>query len=334
MRIEKIDIVKGIGMLCIILSHCFISGTLLHKWLYSFHIPLFFFVSGLFYKQRSIKELTKTRFNTLIKPYFFFSLASLGLLILFSFISSSIVLSQQDLIDKSIGLFYANGYGEWMFNITLWFLPCLFVLESLYNAINRVALEKYVHIIVVVAVLLGYLVSKYSALKLPVSIDIAFVALGFYHFGCVAKDFILKSNSLGVVTFLITFTLSWYLISYSELVNMSHREYGELLELYIQGVIGTIMIISLSNIIAKSSLLSYIGRNSLVILGTHTVIISLFMGILPKIGISYSSDIEKSIQAFLLCTFTLPIVIFVLNNKFGYFLGKKEVNRGKCVEWK
>ncbi|MCG7496847.1 acyltransferase family protein [Vibrio sp. Of7-15] len=327
MRVEKVDIAKGIGIICIIISHCFISGTPLHKWLYSFHIPLFFYMSGLFYKERSTNELIKTRFNTLIKPYFFFAITSLSLYFFIGYFSHSINITTDDSINKWVGIFYANGYDKWMFNITLWFLPCLFFLENIYNLIYRKTPRRYVELIIVIVVLIGYQMSFYPYIYLPISADVAFVALLFYHMGNVTKKHTLSDNSFGLISFLVFLGISLFLIEYSELVNMSHREYGNLLMLYIQGVIGVCMVISLSNFIKKSSVLSFFGQNSLIILGTHTIIISLFMGLLPKIGINYSSEIGKTIQSFILCITVLPIVIFILNYKFSFFLGKeKKIN--------
>ena len=43
-RIGWIDTAKGIGLLCVILGH--LSIPYLDMWIYFFHMPLFFFLSG------------------------------------------------------------------------------------------------------------------------------------------------------------------------------------------------------------------------------------------------------------------------------------------------
>lgn len=57
-RIEYIDITRGLAMLLVILGHCnmFIDAPL-NKFILSFHMPLFFFISGIFAKSTSNKEL-------------------------------------------------------------------------------------------------------------------------------------------------------------------------------------------------------------------------------------------------------------------------------------
>ena len=52
-RIEYLDIAKGIGMILVYIGHCRIPGdNPLFQWIYSFHMPLFFFISGLLFKRR------------------------------------------------------------------------------------------------------------------------------------------------------------------------------------------------------------------------------------------------------------------------------------------
>ncbi len=77
-RIEWIDTAKGIGLLCVILGHLHIPY--LSAWIYTFHIPLFFFLSGCVFngQKYSFKEYFIRRFKSLIVPYFV-----LGAVILF-----------------------------------------------------------------------------------------------------------------------------------------------------------------------------------------------------------------------------------------------------------
>jgi len=52
-RIDYLDIAKGIGIILVYIGHCYIgerTQTLSNViyWIYSFHMPFFFFVSGMF----------------------------------------------------------------------------------------------------------------------------------------------------------------------------------------------------------------------------------------------------------------------------------------------
>ncbi|MBF1069294.1 MAG: acyltransferase family protein, partial [Prevotellaceae bacterium] len=47
-RIEALDIAKGIGIILVIIGH--MSSSYLRDWIYSFHMPLFFIISGICFK--------------------------------------------------------------------------------------------------------------------------------------------------------------------------------------------------------------------------------------------------------------------------------------------
>ena len=51
-RIPWLDAVKGVGIICVILGHMTIPETL-RQFVFSFHMPLFFFVSGYLYHGRA-----------------------------------------------------------------------------------------------------------------------------------------------------------------------------------------------------------------------------------------------------------------------------------------
>ncbi len=73
-RIKCIDIAKGIGILLVIIGHV-LPGTYLAKVIYSFHMPLFFFLSGVCYNRTkfSFYELVRVRLRTLFFPLLLFS---------------------------------------------------------------------------------------------------------------------------------------------------------------------------------------------------------------------------------------------------------------------
>lgn len=87
-RIEWIDIAKGIGMVLVMLGHMQIPYSspfnnevyIQNVFLYSFHVPLFMFLSGLCFSDKDIKfsEFLKKKFKSLIVPYIFFAVVSVA----------------------------------------------------------------------------------------------------------------------------------------------------------------------------------------------------------------------------------------------------------------
>ena len=56
-RLIWIDILKGLGILTVVFAHCYIPDELLKKIIYTFHMPLFFLISGYLHKTNSMKIL-------------------------------------------------------------------------------------------------------------------------------------------------------------------------------------------------------------------------------------------------------------------------------------
>ena len=73
-RIEYIDIAKGIGILLVVMGHndFALVSPFAYKLIYSFHMPLFFFLSGYFLNTTiGFWSFFQKRFNSLLKPYLF-----------------------------------------------------------------------------------------------------------------------------------------------------------------------------------------------------------------------------------------------------------------------
>src|SRR5690606_24273652 len=74
MRDDKIDIAKGLGIFLVIWGHNLNTGYI-GTIIYSFHMPLFFMLSGIFHKQASsIMKMVKSKSRSLLLPFIFFSL--------------------------------------------------------------------------------------------------------------------------------------------------------------------------------------------------------------------------------------------------------------------
>lgn len=71
-RLSWIDILKGIGIILVVIGHIYANDTTFN-WIYSFHMPLFFFAAGWLYKKRDIWKYIKSKIITVVIPYFAFS---------------------------------------------------------------------------------------------------------------------------------------------------------------------------------------------------------------------------------------------------------------------
>lgn len=145
MRIGYFDTAKGVGMLLVIISHTFPSGFGIQWFCESFHMPLFFFISGFFFsvERYSVKEFLQRRFKQLIIPLACFSII--------------------------VGLIYTVCYGnlvirKFVLPDTLWFLWVLFIVEVLYMLLMRLCGSVYSILIVSVSV---FMCSQLKTVSFP-----------------------------------------------------------------------------------------------------------------------------------------------------------------------
>ena len=129
-RSNWIDFCRGGGIGLVLLGH---TSFPFHKFIYGFHMPLFFLISGLlWHEERSIPY--KKYAKRFLIPYAGF--AALNFI-------ADIVLHLRDLKSypyekKVIGILYSRGTTEWMPNCSpLWFLTCMFMGMSLLYIISQ-----------------------------------------------------------------------------------------------------------------------------------------------------------------------------------------------------
>jgi fucose 4-O-acetylase-like acetyltransferase len=123
-RIAYLDVAKGIGILLVILGHNYVKASVpgMEKFIFSFHMPFFFLLSGMLFKPNyPLWVLFKRRFGTLIRPY----LAAIILLYSVYFFFTDMKL--MTILRRMLRWLYGSGnYIEWA---QLWFLPHLFLLN-------------------------------------------------------------------------------------------------------------------------------------------------------------------------------------------------------------
>ena len=102
-RIDYIDAIKGFSVLWVVLYHFDLTGVAINAPL---RLPLFFLVSGLFFRQRScFKDFFIKKVNTLLVPFVFFWLFGITLQLLVQCVRYLFEgLFEFSILDKFIGL--------------------------------------------------------------------------------------------------------------------------------------------------------------------------------------------------------------------------------------
>jgi fucose 4-O-acetylase-like acetyltransferase len=134
-RIDWVDVARGIGIVAVVVGHVWTRGGLRDA-MYSFHMPLFFLLSGLLSKPQPIGRFTWRQLVGQMRPY----VAFLILLILIDQIVETVKGGRPIFHDwphdlKPILLGGSELSGPYTI---FWFVPCLMVARILFNlAVSR-----------------------------------------------------------------------------------------------------------------------------------------------------------------------------------------------------
>lgn len=141
-RSDSIDIMRGIGIFLVVFAHILKQNNVfsIKDWIYSLHMPLFFFISGMFIKKNELfKSFFWKKLVTIVIPYFVWAAISLLYWVLIE--SRFRTIDDFNLIKGILGIPYANG--NWLpYNEVLWFLPVLFITSIIFKCTLNIRCRK------------------------------------------------------------------------------------------------------------------------------------------------------------------------------------------------
>jgi fucose 4-O-acetylase-like acetyltransferase len=281
-----LDVAKGIGILAVVLGHNGLVGdrSELHKVLFSFHMPLFFFVAGVLLKEpASMKKFLVSRASSLLKPYFVVLLTLAGLEALH--VASK---DGMDLFAKTLGILYGTGPTlEWE---PLWFLPHLFVTTAFSVWLVKSCSRKPRILPLIACLLLALGVSIIHAFwhvgaspagalhpnelpGLPWSADLIPITASFMVVGYLLRNDTqtFEFDGASFSTALAVF-VGLHLMSHAS-IDLNLRLYGNLFISTCEAYAGIYLVLSLSSLSQRlprvEKLLAYIGSGSLLVLIFH-----------------------------------------------------------------
>ncbi len=310
-RDVALDITKGIAILLVIIGHCGSIPYWLRHLIFSFHMPLFFLISGYLYKKRGVKETLMKDFVRLGVPYVLTCLAILLYYLLYFIITKSH--NSEPLQRYAIASIWGSGtihkckyFADLPFIGAIWFLPALLVCKNVYNVLpsrNRLLVSSFVFVVATV-------VGRYL-IYIPFSILSGLSAIIFYAIG----DSLKSVNRISFPNWIIGLACWFVSIKYSH-INIVQPQ----LDLYFIDVIGatcaSILVYLLSRQILRVAFLSrcfrWLGENTLCILCFH--LIDLDCGISKRLGF-YSMPAVTIILSIILPIMGALCLSYCLNRK-------------------
>lgn len=312
-RYEEIDIAKGLGIILVILGHCVYYGGFTCRWIFSFHMPLFFFLSGIFFKGYSFRQYFEKKFKSMFIPFVFFIIFGGCFTFLIPEWRSEIGLKQL-LVD----VYYGSPSIVKM--ISLWFLICLAWVEVI--ALFVVRIKKVINQILCICAifLLGLIVEYYycnfNMIRLPLKIDSALIAIFFFYIGYLINIDKIKNTYEGLkfwevlIVQILLFTITILISNKNGMVNLANIQINNVILYLLGSVLGILLVISVSfGVMRKMNYIKrcivYIGKNSLDFMGFQSVYYYLGVYLINKI-------MHKSYEVMALpVSLVIPLFIFV-----------------------
>lgn len=146
-KIEWLAVLQGFSMLLVVMGHVDLTNkgydadypiaSAIHAVIYTFHMPLFIFISGwLFYytcirKAKPYKDMLKSKSKRLLVPFFAFTVVTIVLKMALPQLMKRAV-DLEEIVNTFI-LFRSNPLGE------MWFIVVLFELMLLYPVYKMIA---------------------------------------------------------------------------------------------------------------------------------------------------------------------------------------------------
>jgi fucose 4-O-acetylase-like acetyltransferase len=320
-RIEYIDIAKALGILLVILGHCHFTYNIprLGIAIYSFHMPLFFFISGMF-----IKPLD---FNTSLRKYSKAYLKSYGVTCILMFLLTLILVSlhqietcQLSILFERIAFGNGSNEGDALFHDVptvgpIWFLLALFWGCLISAAIKNISCSSMnMFILAFVCFVVGYLSAQH--IRLPLSFQMGLCSVPFLLSGGLIRQYKIidqYGESPKFVLALVFIIWLFVVITMGNGLNMASCRYDEGIVRIPISFFATITCLYLcKNIIPPSvKLLKVLGQNTLYVLAGHQLLI--FYTKIVDFNFEYISIVPSPLTIFV--EFLLQVAIAIAIGK-------------------
>ena len=288
-RISWIDMAKGYGTILVILAHL-LNGGMLRLWIYTFHMPLFFFLSGyVFSTKNDFKTFVKKKCKSIVIPYF-----CLGVpMVLYELCTKAQngVVTIQETLNSFLRLIVQNRL--W----TLWFIACLFFLNILFYGVAKLCkTDLQIAIASIVMLLVGLLYASIGGPSLPWNVDVCFTTIPFFAVGYLYKrhvekiDSLLEKRLVAIGVFVVSAILNLVcgmksIDSTFTGLEMFYSKYGNPVYTYLSAFAGIICMVLISKAITIKPI-RYIGENSMLYYAWHqTIWMPVLKGLMTAVGL-------------------------------------------------
>lgn len=316
------------------------------SWIFSFHMPFFFIISGMLMAVKGDKEnpgdFVKKRFHSIMIPYFWFSLIYIGI-VLYSLLISKVV----PLKTLFIQLWYVLGmYGM---NV-LWFLPALFAAEILFVFITKHFKTKksipVMLILLAVAIAVNQLrlllpnnneiyerVNEFVITLIRPVFTCSYILIGSLLYKGIER---IKSRLSDTRLFLIIslpllFVINFYINTLNRPVDFRSMVLNNYFFYYVSSISGSLFLIFLCMLLSKAAsfkLLNYYGVNSLTFMAVHNNSAIMRLSLIASMYVNQYLTRARGYICYLIVVLIyliyVTVTIWLINRFFPFLTGRSK----------
>ena len=339
-HIPWVDYAKAIGIFAIVFGHAVQAGDA-NKYVYSFHLPLFLFLSGFVFSagKDGFKRFASQRAFSFLVPYVIFSVISVSIFaVMGSFVQDSLASNRvvgsipQQIKNVILGICDTNA--------PLWYLPCIFLLQLGAWRIDKWIKKSNVYIVrknrallVLVLCALWLPVNKYLLhIKfIPYSMQSGIHLFAFFMLGYVFRLSGMERTILGLPTgtklgYGGLFMLSGLVLSIlNGKVGYTSNAYGHIELYFLAALCSVVGIVLVCMSIKSCNPLEFVGQNTLGIMVMHKFPVVFFQTLCPVVKVYLKQNsVIVGIAVSVICIVMCVVAELVINRFCPLLLGRKK----------
>lgn len=343
-RFDWLDVLKCLAMFSVICGHA-ASGDdpgSLKFYIYSFHMPLFFIISGMtLYIQMSRREFSfsafiKNKTRTLLWPYLAFNLLLLPLWYCYFILYDPKAGSIPGLLSAIV---YSNPTWSSLPISASWFLTTLFLSVIVLFGVIKLCRNHDLILLIVCTIIGigGYIFSCFEEINLlypwhistvPVATMLLMIGYLFMKkehqistFFFAVKKRAISRYLIALLLIAISFFIGFFASGNNEKITMGLNHYGNFALFIIAVLSFSFMFYLIANIIPALPVIKLVGRNTVVYLCLHELGI-IAMNTLNPLTRTFVSDMP--VLASLVIFVVLMPVAFAVERWLPWLIGKKK----------
>lgn len=342
-RIPWVDYGKGLAIILVFWGHT-VCPQPIRDFLYAFHMPLFYFLSGYVYNiahYASLRMLLWRKFRTLLVPGVILGIVC-RVLDYCNALATGTATDDPHIMQRAIGLVLELRGGSYW--VIPWFFTSLFMVEVLAYLVFRLTRGRVAALLLIgfVSSLIGYAYCIVVGKTVPWAVETALTGLLFFLLGYVSCHAFaelfdrMTAGRMLLVWLAVTMFCSWATRTFDcTNLDIYANQYGSY-PLYLMGAVAGILMAvtlckSLALVAAKNvgRVLDYVGRNSLVFYCFNQLALAVVLEILQTCGL-FRGELNLAWQSAgiiivaIACCLCVPLVVFV-NRFVPGVLGKRPI---------